>query len=164
MEPRRRYDLKDTMANRFEVDQRAARVATDQRAALFGARSGGANASSYGRAYAHQNVEDQNDALVHDLEAKVHTLKELSLGIGKEASDSNSLLAGMSSVFDNTTSMLKATGSKLRTMMDKKQGRAIIHLVLFIVAGLVFMYVLAKLGGGRGKKEVYTQPSEPPAR
>ena len=37
------YDLKDTMANRFEVDQRAQRAATDQRAALFGARcaSGG---------------------------------------------------------------------------------------------------------------------------
>jgi hypothetical protein len=151
MASRRRHDIKETMANRFEVDQRAA---------LFGSRysGGGAGRPDLAKATANQTLEDQNDGLIDDLEANVHSLKEISLGIGREASESNAILNGLTNVFDKTGSLLKSTQKKLRVMMDKKEGRSMLYLVAFVVGLFFVMYFLAKTGRSKAvNTTVYTQ-------
>merc|ERR1711964_110947 len=90
----------------------------------------------------------QNDSSLIDLEAKVHSLKDIALGINREAQESNSILGGMSTMFDQTGSMMKNTASKLKHMVEKKSGKHMLYLTLFIVGLFMLLWFLGKAGRG----------------
>lgn len=140
------YSIRERMANRFEVDQRAA---------LFGPRGArsravGEDASAAG---SREILERQNDAHIEDLEGKVSELKNLTWKIGAEVQSSNSLLDIMGIDFDKAGSLLKGTVGQLKVMMQNKSGKHMCYMVIFVLVLFFLMYFLRKLpsfgGGGR---------------
>merc|ERR1719191_2008275 len=130
------------MSNRFEVDQRAA---------LFGARGKASPANGKGNkdlyaANSRAMMEQQNDQHIEDLEAKVSALKDITMGIGREVSDSNKLLDGMSLDFDKAGAMLKGTVQHLKVMMQNKSGKHMWYMALFVV--LLFLFMWFAVGKG----------------
>eukprot|EP00930_Biecheleria_cincta_P071005 TRINITY_DN58564_c0_g1_i1.p1 TRINITY_DN58564_c0_g1~~TRINITY_DN58564_c0_g1_i1.p1 ORF type:complete len:181 (+),score=43.01 TRINITY_DN58564_c0_g1_i1:73-543(+) len=131
------------MANRFEVDQRAA---------LFGSRLGkpanpGKKNDMYA-AHSREMMERQNDAQIEDLEAKVSQLKDITNSISGSVKESNGLLDNMGIDFDKAAGLLKGTMGQLKTMMDNKSSKHMVYMVGFIVCLFFLMYVLRKLSFG----------------
>mmetsp|Transcript_9299 Transcript_9299/g.18708 ORF Transcript_9299/g.18708 Transcript_9299/m.18708 type:complete len:160 (+) Transcript_9299:44-523(+) len=140
------YNVRERMANRFEVDQRAA---------LFGSRfksgeSGKKNDDMYA-AHSREMMERQNDAQIEDLEAKVSTLKDITRAIGKETKDSNSLLDTMGIDFDKAGTLLKGTMGHLKTMMQQKGGKHMCYMVAFVLLLFFLMYFLRGISSRSGK-------------
>ncbi|CAE8700826.1 unnamed protein product, partial [Polarella glacialis] len=133
------YNIRERMANRFEVDQRAA---------LFGSRFQGGAGSKKDDVYAAHSrevMERQNDAQIEDLEGKVSQLKEITRGIGKEVGDSNSLLDTMGIDFEKAAGMLKGTLNQLKVMMNNKSGKHMFYMVGFVLVLFFLMYFLRKM-------------------
>lgn len=152
------YNIRERMANRFEVDHRAA---------LFGSRSGRPAQSKKNDMYAansREMMERQNDAQIEDLEAKVDKLKDITYKIGGQIKESNSLLDNMSNSFDKAAGLMKNTLGHLNKMMDNKSSKHMIYMVVFIVVLFFLMYVLRKIsfgsGGGASKIDVKANPSD----
>eukprot|EP00434_Breviolum_minutum_P019399 symbB.v1.2.017105.t1/scaffold1326.1/size125234/6 len=139
------YNIRERMANRFEVDQRAA---------LFGSRfpgKGGASQKQKDDMYAatsREMMERQNDAAIEDLESKVGQLKEVTRSIGSSIKDSNSLLDQMGIDFDKAASLLKGTLGHLKGMMANKSSKHMIYMVIFVLVLFMLMYFLRKLSFG----------------
>merc|ERR1719364_436381 len=139
----RGYDIRERMANRFEVDHRAA---------LFGSRMGNWGGAARGgdasrsAAYARDVLEQQNDAQIEDLEAKVSELKGITQGIGREVSESTKFLEGMGVDFDKAQAMLKGTLGNLKVMMNNRSGKHMWYMVAFMVFLFLLMYLLKKSG------------------
>mmetsp|Transcript_99271 Transcript_99271/g.241435 ORF Transcript_99271/g.241435 Transcript_99271/m.241435 type:complete len:161 (-) Transcript_99271:161-643(-) len=143
------YSVRERMANRFEVDQRAA---------LFGSRfksneNGRRNEDMYA-ANSREMMERQNDAQIDDLEAKVSTLKDITKAIGKETKDSNTLLGFMGTDFDKAGTLLKGTMGHLKTMMQQKNGKHMCYMVAFVLLLFFLMYFLRGVGSRIGGKSI----------
>uniref|UniRef100_A0A7S2GR85 t-SNARE coiled-coil homology domain-containing protein n=1 Tax=Alexandrium andersonii TaxID=327968 RepID=A0A7S2GR85_9DINO len=143
------YSVRERMANRFEVDQRAA---------LFGSRfknneNGKKNDDKYA-AHSREMMERQNDTQIEDLEAKVSTLKDITRAIGKETKDSNTLLDTMGIDFDKAGTLLKGTMGHLKTMMQQKGGRPMCYMIAFVLVLFFLMYFLRGLGSSRSAKPI----------
>jgi len=134
------------MANRYEVDQRAA---------LFGARSSGIpippKRNEIHAAHSRQNMEDQNNAAIDDIAAKVAQLKDVSKGVHKEVKDSNSLLESMGVHFDNASTQLKGTLGTLSGMMQKGKTELCRMVFIALVALVILYFAVSKMFGGGGK-------------
>lgn len=141
------YNIRERMANRFEVDQRAA---------LFGSRfpgKAGAGSKQKDDMYAatsREMMERQNDQAIEDLEAKVGQLKDVTRSIGSSIKDSNSLLDQMGIDFDKAASLLKGTLTHLKGMMANKSSKHMIYMVLFVLVLFMLMYFLRKLSFASG--------------
>ncbi|CAK8992539.1 Bet1-like SNARE 1-2 (AtBET12) (Bet1/Sft1-like SNARE 14b) (AtBS14b) [Durusdinium trenchii] len=139
------YNIRERMANRFEVDQRAA---------LFGSRFPGKGAQKpkddMYAATSREMMERQNDAAIEDLEDKVGQLKDITRSIGSSIKDSNSLLDQMGIDFDKAASLLKGTLGHLKGMMANKSSKHMIYMVLFVLCLFMLMYFLRKLSFGSG--------------
>mmetsp|Transcript_71837 Transcript_71837/g.191033 ORF Transcript_71837/g.191033 Transcript_71837/m.191033 type:complete len:161 (-) Transcript_71837:245-727(-) len=149
------YNVRERMANRFEVDQRAA---------LFGSRfknndTGRRNNEDMYAANSREMVERQNDAQIEDLESKVSTLKDITRAIGKETKDSNSLLDNMGIDFDKAGTLLKGTMGHLKTMMQQKGGKHMCYMVAFVLVLFFLMYFLRGLSSRGGKSIELVQNS-----
>eukprot|EP00441_Pelagodinium_beii_P040721 CAMPEP_0197648042 /NCGR_PEP_ID=MMETSP1338-20131121/27367_1 /TAXON_ID=43686 ORGANISM="Pelagodinium beii, Strain RCC1491" /NCGR_SAMPLE_ID=MMETSP1338 /ASSEMBLY_ACC=CAM_ASM_000754 /LENGTH=151 /DNA_ID=CAMNT_0043221973 /DNA_START=136 /DNA_END=591 /DNA_ORIENTATION=+ len=133
------------MANRFEVDQRAA---------LFGSRFPGNKAApkkdDMYAAHSREMMEHQNDAQIEDLEGKVSQLKDITRGIGSNIKESNSLLDNMGIDFDKAAGLLKGTLGQLKGMMNNKSSKHMIYMVVFVLFLFFMMYFLRKLSFGGG--------------
>eukprot|EP00922_Rhytidocystis_sp_ex-Travisia-forbesii_P011053 GHVS01016198.1.p1 GENE.GHVS01016198.1~~GHVS01016198.1.p1 ORF type:complete len:185 (+),score=40.69 GHVS01016198.1:118-672(+) len=132
------------MANRFEVDQRAALFSsfssnrqTDKKDGIIG---GTVRPSVYGNTSS-ELMETENDRHMEDLEAKVQDLKSVSLALRGEVQESNSILSSMGEHFDSARGLLGGTIKKLQTIISSKSGRHIWYMVLFVVALVFFMYI-----------------------
>eukprot|EP00922_Rhytidocystis_sp_ex-Travisia-forbesii_P012880 GHVS01019347.1.p1 GENE.GHVS01019347.1~~GHVS01019347.1.p1 ORF type:complete len:192 (-),score=36.32 GHVS01019347.1:91-666(-) len=138
------------MANRFEVDQRAALFSsfsvnstpnsrpTDASDAIR--NNGVMRPSVYGNTSC-ELMESENDRHMEDLEAKVQDLKSVSLALRGEVQESNSILSSMGEHFDSARGLLGGTLKKLQTMISSKSGRHLWYMVLFVVALVFFMYI-----------------------
>mmetsp|Transcript_54277 Transcript_54277/g.66571 ORF Transcript_54277/g.66571 Transcript_54277/m.66571 type:complete len:162 (+) Transcript_54277:81-566(+) len=140
------YNIRERMANRFEVDQRAA---------LFGSRFPGKGGASVKKddmyaATSREMMERQNDQAIEDLEAKVGQLKDVTRSIGSSIKDSNSLLDQMGIDFDKAASLLKGTLGHLKGMMANKSSKHMIYMVLFVLVLFMLMYFLRKLSFASG--------------
>jgi len=136
------------MANRFEVDQRAA---------LFGSRfagkGGGRGRGSHvdmHASMAREEMEAQNNAQIEDLEAKVGQLKEITRNINREVTDSNSFLDGMSLDFDKAGLLLRDTLGNLKVMVKKGGGKHMCSMVVFVVFLFFTFYMLRGVGSRFG--------------
>merc|ERR1719330_343233 len=111
------------MANRFEVDKRAA--ADHQRAALFNSRFGSndlGKRNDFHAAQTREMIERQNDQQIAEMQEKVGILADITKKIGQAAKDSNGILSRIGSDFDRADGLLKGTLGSLKKMMDKSGG------------------------------------------
>eukprot|EP01066_Platyproteum_vivax_P007189 Platyproteum_vivax@DN274_c0_g1_i1.p2 len=133
-DPNRAEVVKQRMANRFEVDHRAA---------LFSSR--GPNTGGSGKtAVSHTVLEEQNEQYINDLEGKVSSLKNIALGISKEAKESNSLLDSMSGQFDNVKTSLGNTMKQLGNLMQRNGGLHMWAMAGFVVFVFLVMYFVLR--------------------
>ncbi|CAJ1361840.1 unnamed protein product [Effrenium voratum] len=135
------YNIRERMANRFEVDQRAA---------LFGSRFPGKTAAGKPKddmyaATSREMMERQNDQTIEDLEGKVGQLKDITRSIGSSIKESNGLLDQMGIDFDKAAGLLKGTLGHLKGMMANKSSKHMIYMVLFVLCLFMLMYFLRKL-------------------
>jgi len=135
------YSVHEVTAKRFEVDHRAA---------LFGGRGKRPQDPSKKNddakaAYSREVIEKQNNSMIEDLEAKTASLRDMSLGIGKAAKESNSFLDGMGADFDKAGAMLKSTLDNLSAMMKSSGGGHMCWMMVFIVFLLILMYVMNRV-------------------
>lgn len=72
----------------------------------------------YGDA-ANDHAEAQNDQLVEAISSKISVLKDLSLNIGKEASNTNGVLSTLGEQFDSARTSVKGTVKRLVKTADE---------------------------------------------
>jgi len=133
------FDLRTRMSGKNEVDQRAA---------LFGNRYSNVRTEDQGgRAQGTSVLEEQNDRQIEDLEAKVSSLREISLGISGAVKDSQGVLGGMGDSMDTATRMVKGTVTKVQRLMDQHGGRYCWNLVLIILGAFFVVWIL--FGGSK---------------
>lgn len=131
------------IASRFDVDHRAA---------LLNSRGGGVRSSDASRrneknaAVTKEAIEQQMHGEVEDLEAKVGTLRDISLLIGKETRESLTILDGLKGHFDKAGGMLKGTVDHMKEMISRKGGTPLCYLFLFMIALFFLMYMIRGMG------------------
>lgn len=152
------------------------RYKVDHRAALFGSRFGGAKSSQPPRsegsaatahaAQAAEVIEQQNDAQIAELGAKVAELKDITKGIAKEAQDSHGILGALGLSFDKAGGMMRSTLDQLTQATKRKDGRMCLTVALCLGLFLA-MYLLASMGprlrggGGDGTLELRQNATAP---
>eukprot|EP00386_Alphamonas_edax_P007663 GDKI01025489.1.p1 GENE.GDKI01025489.1~~GDKI01025489.1.p1 ORF type:complete len:167 (-),score=42.34 GDKI01025489.1:276-776(-) len=149
-----RPEFRHAMAHRFD----------NQRDLLFGNAIGKKREDARKVDYAQHSqamMEADNDKLVDDLEAKVGQLKEISLGIRKEAQVSNSILDDMSNQFSKVKDMLGGTMKRLGQIMDQKGGKHMWYMVLFVLFVFFLMYML--YGSAKRGHKIVTMTQGTPA-
>ena len=138
----RAFDLRGRMnaGSKHEVDQRAA---------LFGSRYQGSRDREERRPLGAAAMEEQNDQHIEDLEAKVGTLREISLGISSAVRESNSLLGGMGEGMDKASRLVKGTLSQVVVMIERNGGVGMCKIILSILVVLIFIWLF--LGSSKKK-------------
>lgn len=103
-------------------------------------------------AYEQATLEEQNNELIADLEAKVVTLRDCSQEVSKEAASSSALLQRMDAGFGRAQGLLREASARLRQVAQHPgSGRACA--LAFLVAALllvVWFLLLANLDGAGG--------------
>lgn len=84
--------------------------------------------------------EQQNNALVDQLNDKVDLLKTLAIDFNKEAKDQNKMLDEMEGDFDGTGTFLAGTMSRLDKMINTGGSNHMCYLVIFIFVVFMFLY------------------------
>jgi len=133
--------MRERMANRFEVDQRAALFSS-----RFKADQAARQREDLHAAHSREEMAHLNDAQIEDLEARVSTLGGIADAIKKEAEDSNAMLSTVSSDFDKAGALLAGTMGHLKRMVQERTGRHMCILVVFALALFFAMYLLRRLG------------------
>lgn len=91
-------------------------------------------------------MEQQNNDKIDQLSSQVAMLKGLTIDIGNEVKEQNSLLDQMGDGFANTGDLLAGSLRKIGTMLEKGGARHMCMMVGFIVAVIVLLYMLMKSG------------------
>ena len=96
---------------------------------------------SPGLSYGNQNLmEQQNEERVAMLAAQVSQLKSLSIDIGNEVREQNTLLDEMDGSFGSVTSLLGTNITRIGNMLKTGGGRHMMMLVGFVVFVMIFLY------------------------
>merc|ERR1712039_840405 len=97
-------------------------------------------------------MQQQNDAQIAELEAKVSQLKSISDSIGKEVKSSNNLIENMTQGFDKAGTLLKGTLGNLTKSVQHKTGNSGGLVVLFLLLFLALYFLSSRRlrGGGGG--------------
>lgn len=82
-------------------------------------------------------MSEENDRLTHELTEKVTGLRSLSIRIGDELREQNSLLGGMAGAFDRSEGMLRSTMSRVFGL-GKHSSSTALYCYLLCFASLVF--------------------------
>ena len=78
------------------------------------------------------------------------SLKGLTVEIGSEVREQNSLLDQMGEGFLSTGDMLKGSLAKIGIMLDTTSGKHMCYMVLFIVFVVIFLYWMMTYKGQGG--------------
>ena len=89
-------------------------------------------------------MEQQNNDRIDDLSEQVARLKGLTIDIGNEVREQNSLLDQMGEGFSNTGDLLAGSLKKIGTMLESGGAKHMCYLVGFTVATFVVLYMLMK--------------------
>jgi blocked-early-in-transport protein 1 len=95
-------------------------------------------------------LEEQNNERVNELSEHVARLKGLTLDIGNEVREQNSLLDGMGDGFQNTGDMLQGSLMRIGTMLESGGAKHMCYMVLFAVSVMVFLWWLMSYKGTSG--------------
>jgi blocked early in transport 1 len=95
-------------------------------------------------------LEQQNNERINELSEQVARLKGLTIDIGNEVREQNSLLDGMNDGFVNTRDLLTNSLSRIGTMLESGGTKHMCYMVLFIVFVLCFLWWLMSHKSTRG--------------
>mmetsp|Transcript_27648 Transcript_27648/g.86238 ORF Transcript_27648/g.86238 Transcript_27648/m.86238 type:complete len:309 (+) Transcript_27648:59-985(+) len=131
----------------------ASRYGVSHRELLFGSKFGRPLAvNAKGRATAqlfaaHERamLEQGNDELAEELQAKVAVLRDVGQEIHRETSNSNRALEAMNSGFNRAHELLRATSSRLRKVSEQSGSRHLCAMVSFILVVFVVFYLFVML-------------------
>lgn len=89
-------------------------------------------------------MEQQNNERISELSDQVARLKGLTIDIGNEVREQNSLLDNMGDGFSNVGDMLTGSLARMGVMLDRGGAKHMCYLVAFVVFVMVFLYWLVR--------------------
>mmetsp|Transcript_10804 Transcript_10804/g.23914 ORF Transcript_10804/g.23914 Transcript_10804/m.23914 type:complete len:148 (-) Transcript_10804:220-663(-) len=89
-------------------------------------------------------MEQQNNDRISELSDQVARLKGLTIDIGNEVREQNSLLDNMGDGFSNVGDMLTGSLARMGVMLERGGAKHMCYLVLFVVFVMVFLYWLVR--------------------
>eukprot|EP00536_Pseudo-nitzschia_multiseries_P010873 jgi/Psemu1/319946/estExt_fgenesh1_pm.C_3480013 len=95
-------------------------------------------------------LEQQNNDRISELSEQVARLKGLTVDIGTEVREQNSLLEQMGEGFLSTGDMLQSSLARIGIMLDTSSGRHMCYMILFVVFVVVFLYWMMTHKGTSG--------------
>lgn len=108
-------------------------------------RSGNNNSRGMSSHEANSNIlESQNNARISELSEQVARLKGLTIDIGNEVREQNSLLDNMGDGFSNVGGMLAGSLARMGVMMERGGAKHMCYLVVFVVFVMVLLYWLVR--------------------
>lgn len=113
---------------------------------LESGRGGGMNARD-----TNANImEQQNNDRISELSDQVSRLKGLTIDIGNEVREQNSLLDDMGEGFASTGDLLAGSLRRIGTMLESGGAKHMCYMVAFVVFVMVFLYWLMTYKGTNG--------------
>ena len=106
-------------------------------------------------------LEHQNNDRIAELSDQVARLKGLTIDIGNEVREQNSLLDDMGDGFSGVSNMLGTSLKRIGTMLESGGSKHMCYLVSFVVAVMVFLYWVSVTHWSKGIQE-YWSTYEPP--
>lgn len=97
-------------------------------------------------------LEQQNNERINLLSDQVAALKGLTIDIGNEVREQNSLLDSMGDGFQNTRDMLAGSLRRIGTMLESGGAKHMCYMVGFCVFVMIFLWWLMRSGYGGSKK------------
>jgi len=107
----------------------------------------GSNMRRNGRNNTNANIlEQQNNERINELSDHVARLKGLTIDIGNEVREQNSLLDNMGDGFSSTRDLLQGSLGRISTMLETTGGKHMCYLVGFAVFTMLLLYFLMRRG------------------
>lgn len=91
-------------------------------------------------------MEQQNNDRISELSEQVARLKGLTIDIGNEVREQNSLLDQMQDGFSSTGDLLAGSLRRIGTMLESGGAKHMMYMVGFIVGVMVLLWMLMKSG------------------
>ena len=91
-------------------------------------------------------LEGQNNERINELADHVARLKGLTIDIGNEVREQNSLLDNMGDGFESTRDMLAGSLRRIGTMLESGGTKHMCYMVVFCVVVMLVLYWLMKRG------------------
>mmetsp|Transcript_750 Transcript_750/g.1587 ORF Transcript_750/g.1587 Transcript_750/m.1587 type:complete len:151 (-) Transcript_750:30-482(-) len=108
-------------------------------------RGGGNRGGGMSSHDANANImEQQNNDRINELSDQVARLKGLTIDIGNEVREQNSLLDNMGDGFSNVGDMLTGSLARMGSMLERGGAKHMCYLVAFVVFVMVFLYWLVR--------------------
>jgi blocked early in transport 1 len=85
-------------------------------------------------------LEQQNNDRILELSEQVARLKGLTIDIGNEVKEQNSLLDNMGDGFSGVSNLLGNSLKNIATMLQSGGAKHMCYMVIFVVAVMVFLY------------------------
>jgi blocked-early-in-transport protein 1 len=95
-------------------------------------------------------MESQNNERIDELSDQVARLKGLTIDIGNEVREQNSLLDGIGDTFSNTGDLLQGSLRRIGTMLESGGTKHMCYMVAFIVGVMIFLWWLMSFKGSSG--------------
>ena len=95
-------------------------------------------------------LEQQNNERISELSDQVARLKGLTIDIGNEVREQNSLLDQMGDGFMNTRDMLSNSLIRIGTMLESGGAKHMCYMVGFVVFAVTFLYWVMSYKGQSG--------------
>lgn len=95
-------------------------------------------------------MEQQNNDRISELHESVARLKGLTIDIGNEVREQNSLLDDMGEGFASTSDLLAGSLRRIGTMLESGGAKHMCYMVTFVVFVMVFLYWLMTYKGTSG--------------
>ncbi|GAA5831978.1 hypothetical protein JCM11251_002770 [Rhodosporidiobolus azoricus] len=99
-----------------------------------------------------QDLEAGNDDQLHALRSKITSIRGVTQDIYEDSRAQNGLLDGTSNAMDSFKASLANTSQRFTRLVQNRQGQ--VNYALLIPAGVVVLFVLYKLFGGRGGSKI----------
>ena len=95
-------------------------------------------------------MEQQNNDRMSELSDQVARLKGLTIDIGNEVREQNSLLDQMNDGFSSTGDLLAGSLRRIGTMLESGGAKHMMYMVGFVVFAMVFLYWMMTFKGQNG--------------
>jgi blocked-early-in-transport protein 1 len=95
-------------------------------------------------------LEQQNNERIFELSEQVSRLKGLTIDIGNEVREQNSLLDQMGDGFTNVGDMIQGSLRRIGTMLESGGSKHMCYMVSFVVFVVVFLYWMMTFKGQSG--------------
>lgn len=95
-------------------------------------------------------LEQQNNERLNLLSDQVARLKGLTVEIGNEVREQNSLLDSMGDGFMNTRDMLRSSLARIGTMLETGGTKHMLYMVAFCVCAMCFLWWLMRFQSKKG--------------